>query len=83
MGMEPCDVGPFFEADENPRHHPAGIEPVAERDERAQRRAMEQSLMDFYTDLGDYVAALDAMAEPKPVPHVEAGETFARLIRRG
>lgn len=65
------------------RHHPAGIAPVAERDERARRRVAEQNLMDFYTDPRDYRAALDAMKAPEPVPHVEAGETFARLIRRG
>lgn len=82
MSMEPCDVGPI-EADENrPRHHLAGIAPVAERDERARRRAAEQNLMDFYTDPRDYRTACDAMRAPEPVPHVEAGETFARLIRR-
>lgn len=63
------------------RHHPAGIAPPAERDERAQRRAAERNLMDFYTDPRDYIAACDAMRPAEPAPHVEAGKTFARLIR--
>lgn len=64
------------------RHRPAGIEPVAERDERAQRRAAERNLMDFYDRLPTYISACDAM-KPAIVPHAEAGEIFARLIGRG
>lgn len=67
------------------RHHPDGIAPVAERDQRAQRRAAERDLMEQYRNPADYAAACRVL-HGKPIegditPHVEAGETFARLIR--
>lgn len=67
-----------------PRHHPAGIEPPdAERDQRAQRRAAERNLMDFYDNIGTYISACDAMKPATAPDYTEAGEMFARLIRMG
>lgn len=64
------------------RHHPNGIEPPdEERDRRAQRRAAERNLMDFYDNLGTYISACDAMKPSTAPDYTEAGETFARLIK--
>ena len=66
-----------------PRHHPAGIEPPdAERERRESMRQAERTLMGFYDSLPTYISACEAMKTPKPNPHTEAGETFARLIGR-
>lgn len=89
MSDEPCDVGPveieIWGGSHVPqRHHPNGIEPPdEERDRRAQRRAAERNLMDFYTSPADYIAACDAMKPSTAPDYTEAGETFARLIAKG
>lgn len=62
------------------RHHPDGIAPPDEA--REQRRADERELMEQYRNPADYAAACRVLhGKPDITPHVEAGETFARLIR--
>lgn len=61
------------------RHHPNGIEPPD--DTREQRRAAERDLMEQYRNPAACRVLHGKPIEGDITPHVEAGETFARLIK--